>query len=186
MKNYDCCTYVKFGAISLKNLYFANNFWIKVRIWVRFFFTHATHIIVIILCTENFVSTKLFWVKYKFLFPFMRLLRAKSLSITWRWVSQENAFKKSKHQPPFLYRITGLNNSFKLKTISGFQDSLIWIQCNSTLWPVAKCIQLWRLDKSTCVNGCLRVHQSHTGLWNTHKMALMKFAWNIIRRCFII
>ena len=42
----------------LKIQYFANNFLIKVRIW-EIFFTHVTHIIVIILHTANFVSTKL-------------------------------------------------------------------------------------------------------------------------------
>ena len=33
-----------------------------------------------------------------------------------------------------------------MKTISGFQETLVWIQCNSTLWPMAKCIQLRRLN----------------------------------------
>ena len=43
-----------------------------------------------------------------------------------------------------------------MKTISDFQDSLIvWIQWNSTLWPMAKCIQLQHLNK-TNYNDCLR------------------------------
>ena len=33
----------------------------------------------------------------------------------------------------------------QLETISGFQDSLVWIQCNSSLRPFEKCIQLWPL-----------------------------------------
>ena len=41
----------------LKNRHFANNCLIKVRIW-ECFCTHVTHIIVVISCAANFVSTK--------------------------------------------------------------------------------------------------------------------------------
>ena len=35
-----------------------------------------------------------------------------------------------------------------MKTFSDFQDTLVWIQCNGTIKPMAKCIQLW------CLNVC--------------------------------
>ena len=52
-ENYDCCDYVKFAGNFLKNRYFANNFLIKVWIW-ELFFTHDTHMIVIILRIPKF------------------------------------------------------------------------------------------------------------------------------------
>ena len=64
LKEYNFCVNVTFGAIFLKNRYFANNCLIKVRIW-EFLFTHITHINVIILRTANFVSTK--WILVGFL-----------------------------------------------------------------------------------------------------------------------
>ena len=41
-------------------------------------------------------------------------LTAKSPSVTQRSVSQENAFKKSKHPSPFFRKTIGSNNSFTL------------------------------------------------------------------------
>ena len=63
-------------------------------------------------------------------------------SVTWRSVCQENAFHKSKNPLP-LYSI-GSNNSFILIENNfsfgdvWFQVYHIWIQSNSTLWPMGK------------------------------------------------
>ena len=79
-KNYDFCEYVKFGAISWKKKYFANNSLIKVRI-SDFFYTQVTHKIVSNHRTANFVSTEL-------IFRYIRIpsqfcgFRAKSSSVT--------------------------------------------------------------------------------------------------------
>ena len=73
-------------------------------------------------------------------FPFpICVFSAKSPNITQRLVSQETAFKKSKH-PPFLHKTMGSNNSFTLieSNLRFLRLSLVWIQCYSTLWPMGK------------------------------------------------
>ena len=90
-----------------ENRYFGNNCLIKVQIW-EFFCTHVTRIIVVIICTANFVSTKLMT---DFLSEFC-VFSAKSPSVTQISVSQENAFQKSKRPSPFLHKTIGSNNSF--------------------------------------------------------------------------
>ena len=86
---------------------------IKVRIW-RFFCTHVTHITVINFYPANFVSTKsIFSYKQISLLNFA-FFSAKLDSVTQRLVSQENAFKKSKHLSPFLHETIESYNSVTL------------------------------------------------------------------------
>ena len=80
----------------LKNCYFANNCLLKVWIW-ELFCTHFTHIAVIIFLTTNFVSTKSIFHYIQISLPNFGSFSSKSPSVTQRSVSQENAFKKSKH-----------------------------------------------------------------------------------------
>ena len=73
-----------------------------------------------------------FLVKYKFQFQILRFPGQNHLALLKdMFFFKENAFKKNKHPSPFLSKTIGSNNCFTLlKTISGFQDTLVWIQCN--------------------------------------------------------
>ena len=86
----------------LNNRYFANYCLIKVRI-SEFFCILVTHIIVVVFCTANFVSSRIL-VNFRFPFPILRfcfcfvlfsfllfVFSAKSPSVTQRTVSQANA-----------------------------------------------------------------------------------------------
>ena len=68
----------------------------------------------IILRTANFVSTELIFSYIQLSLPNFAFSRAKSPSVTYRSVSNENAYKKSKHPSPFLKKTIGSNNSFTL------------------------------------------------------------------------
>ena len=101
------------GQFVLKNRYFANNCLIKVQIW-EFFFTHVTHITLVIFCTANFVL-----VNYKFPFQILRCLAQNYSKIGFL----RKCFKKSKHPLAFLHKTKGSNNSFTLieKQFHGFK-----------------------------------------------------------------
>ena len=130
-----------------KNRYFANNCWIKVQIW-EFFCKHVTHVVVVIFCTAKFVSTESNFSYLPIFLPNFTFFSAKSPRVTQRLNSQENAFKNGKHKSPFVHKTIGLNNSCTLiwNNFRFLRYLIVWIQCNSTLWPIwAQCIQLWRL-----------------------------------------
>ena len=102
LKNYNFCEFVKSGAISWKIDIF--------RIWEFF----CTHVVVVIFCTAIFVSTESNFSYFQISFPNFALFSAKSPRVTERSVSQENAFKKSKYQSPFLHKTISSNNCFTL------------------------------------------------------------------------
>ena len=76
---------------------------------------HVTHICssVIIFSTVNFISMKLIFSYYTDLPSNFAFFSAKSLSITVRSVSQENAFKKSKDPSHFLNSFTLTEKRFR-------------------------------------------------------------------------
>ena len=72
---------------------------LNVRIW-EFFCAHVTHITVIIFLPANIISTKSVFRKFAFFSA-----KSTTCSITQRPISQETAFKKSKHPLPFLAKL---------------------------------------------------------------------------------
>ena len=78
LEKFDFCIYEICGNF-LKNLYFANNFFIKVRI-TEIYFTHVSLIIVNIIRTANFVSIKMTSLQ-NFAFFFQRKISERYLKI---------------------------------------------------------------------------------------------------------
>ena len=71
-----------------------------------------THMIVIICNTQHFVSTNSIFSWIQISLPNFAFFNVKSPSVTQRWVSQKNAFEKSKTLLPFLLKTIGSNNYF--------------------------------------------------------------------------
>ena len=96
----------------------------------------------------------------------MFCVSVKSPSVIQRSVSEENAFKKSKLMSPN-YRLKKQTNKTKffytkLKTISGFYDSDVWIQGNSTLWPMGETLSCLPLTSFKAPHGILPLHKAET------------------------
>ena len=91
-------------------VYFANNFF---RIW-EFFFTHVTFIIVIVLHTANFVSTKLIFSEIQISLPNFAFLEQNHPALLKEWFLKKMLLKRTNTCRLFFYKIIGSNNSFTL------------------------------------------------------------------------
>ena len=144
-----------------------------VRIW-EFFCTHVTHVIVVIFCTTDFVSPKSIFSQYRFPFPLLRFLGQNHVALLKDRFLKKMLWKRAITYHLFFTKLKAqIILSNKLKTISDFQDSEVWIQGNSSIWPMAKCIQLWPLNSTSMVN----VRMTDLIQWAT---SILHSAWKFL------
>ena len=139
-------------------------------------------------------------------FPYQfYVFTAKSLCVTQRSVSKENAFKKSKNSSPFLLKTIGLNNYFtsNWKQFQGFfLDREVWIQGNNTLWPIGKkhpvVTIIWRNSTNTWFWRMQRIFLSFLDIFDllnpnpndasVYMLSVLRFGWKytfLIKKTFL-
>ena len=91
----------------------------------------------------SYVKPKGCLVQYRFPFPNLRFLTQNHLALLKDRFLKKILLKRANTRRIFFTNLMAqIILLLQLKTILGFQDSEVWIQGNSTIWPVAKWIQL--------------------------------------------